>query len=153
MKAIELTEDYDWEQDPGMDFVNPLRLVKNLDHFDMMDDVDALLIDHYLDTHGMDKLPSPKHYAGAMDEMQKKFGTVQDVNIADVTFTEKFLDPRKLDAIKAGTSKSASSEFPLIYKYKGAMYAADGNHRLLGAHLKGEKTAKALVLDADELLQ
>lgn len=145
MRAIEfVVEDYSWEQDPGMDFVNPLPVIDSADYFDLFDDVDGELIAR----SGQEPKSGPE-YAKLITKMRNKFGTIEEVPIAQILATEKYLDP----AVKHSKRAKPSSKLPILYKQGNKYIVGDGNHRIVRTYLKGKKTVKGLVLDADEILK
>jgi ParB-like chromosome segregation protein Spo0J len=44
----------------------------------------------------------------------------------------------------------AGDELPMVYKYRGELFIADGHHRLVAAWLRGNKTAVVRVVEVPD---
>jgi hypothetical protein len=85
-------------------------------------------------------------------KIQENLGEVQDVPISKIVSTEPELNDEHLAKIKSGIPYKASSKLPWAYFYGGKYYVNDGNHRVVAAHLAGEKTVKMVVVPFMSLL-
>lgn len=79
-------------------------------------------------------------------KIQENLGEVHDVPISKIVSTEPELNDEHLAKIKSGVPYKASSKLPWAYFYGGKYYVNDGNHRVVAAHLAGEKTVKMVVV-------
>lgn len=142
MKIKELTESMDWDQPPGRDYLNPLPVIDDPAIFDMMEEVDDTL-------YQQSGKKASGNYGQIIVALRNAAGSNENVSINKTVGLEKYLDPNKL---KTPGSKS-SSEYPLFYKTQNTYYVADGNHRVVAAHLAGEHSIVGLVLDVDQILK
>jgi len=148
MKIFELTEERNWVQDEGYDFVNPLPVIQNDDAFELIDHVDGVLLQMYKDEQGIEgNLPDYRQAGSITVSMREREGTVQDVPIAQIVSLEKYLNKKHIDGLRRQDDVKTSSNMPLFYKQGNTYYAGDGNHRIVAQHLNGDKTIKGLVLD------
>jgi len=74
-------------------------------------------------------------------------GKTQVLPIDQLISTERFLEP---NALKRRTGDRASSARPVIFKVDGNYLIADGNNRVVQAHLSGKPKMKVDVIDVDE---
>jgi len=151
-KYANVNEEREWIQDPGYDLTNPLPIIQDDDAFELIDEVDAVLLQMYKDEKGIERFDDHREYARVTIMMREREGTVEEVPINQVVSLEKYLDKEHVDALRNKSEVKTSSEMPLFYKQGNTYYAGDGNHRLVAAHLDGKQTVKGLVLHTEKFL-
>lgn len=72
---------------------------------------------------------------------------VATVPIDGLTAIQNRVDPAKATAWATGSIQS--DRLPVVTKFAGKSYIADGHHRLAGAWLRGDKTAQVRLKDLD----
>lgn len=139
-------EDYDWEQDKGYDFENPLPIIDNPDVWDDIDEIESFYYTELKRQLGNKyNTMTPRDRARALHRLAK----VETVPISKILGTEKWLNSDKIKAIRAGNNSSSSSEFPVLFQIGDKFIVSDGNHRIVALALNGEKTIRASVFTAD----
>lgn len=74
---------------------------------------------------------------------------VQTVNLADLTAVQNRIDTAKAKAWAGGSIKS--DRLPVVVRANGRNLIADGHHRLAGAWLRGDATAKVRFKDLEPI--
>ena len=152
IKDRPITEERDWVQDEGYDLENPLPIIQDDDVFELIDEVDNVLLQKYKDEHGIDRLENYRDAGKFTVIMREREGTVEDVPISQIVSLEKYLSKDHINALRGKADVKISSDMPLFYKQGNTYFAGDGNHRIVAAHLDGEKTIRGLVLDTEKFI-
>ena len=146
LRADVPNEDYNWEQDKGYDFKNPLPIIDNPDVWDDIDEIESV---YY--TELKRQLGNKYNTMTIRDRGRalRQLANVESVPISKIVSTEKWLDSDKINTIRAGNNSNPSSELPVLFQIGNKFIASDGNHRIVALTLNGEKTIQASVFTAD----
>lgn len=112
-----------------------------------------------LGTAGMAQVPFPYDPSALAalrsDQKPRFFGAltnpealpVASLPLADLTAMQNRVDPAKVHAWASGAIRS--DKLPVITRFNGRHYIADGHHRLAGAWLRGDAMAQVRLKDLD----
>ena len=134
---------------------NPLPNVMSMEDplfgeaFDAMDEAVYTFIFQNAEQEAMYKQLPPRQKAAMVKEMTAQLSKQTKLPIASLISTEPTIDKRHIEALKTGTTQHKGN--PSVFKYKGKNFIEDGNHRVIAAHLAGEKDVTVNFLDIDAI--
>lgn len=113
--------------------------------YEFMDYIDDVESDFIEELNLDPSLPIQQRVSLARDKINE-LGTVMDIEISKLTSMEPDYDKIHADSITNGEPAS-------VYKHNNTYYINDGNHRVIAAYNKGDKTTKANVVDVEDMLK
>jgi len=151
MKIHEILHEDSWdEEDPSRLFANPLPIIDATYEFDVFDELDSMFINEYKRAHNLSDKVGLSNIGKILIAGRLRWGNIEEIPIEQISAIEPYLYPEHLKSLVAGEDVKVSSKQPLILKYDDRYIAADGNHRIVAAMQRGEKTIQALVLDLNK---
>ena len=149
MKLHELTEDAWDDAESRRSTPNPLTVGDDdvtSPVFDMGDDLVNKLIAKYRAIKKYANMQYPELAVMA----RKHLGTMEDVPISQTISIEPYLDGEHLRALVHNKPTTDPSGAITLIKLQDKYYIQDGNHRVVAAAFRGEKTINGLVIDVTE---
>ncbi len=118
------------------------------DHFERAEELDRAMI--RIGLGGKEPTTGQEHMKG-LALGRRKFTQLARLPIASLLSTEPKLEKEHIEALVRGDDVKESSFMPIIFRLNDGDWIVDGNHRVVAAHLKGEKEVPVELLDLRQL--
>ena len=156
MKVEEVVLEFDEEENPR-EFPNPLKAdVNAAGLWDLSDEITGRLRNQWAADNNVSLVDQrgrnfSNTLAKAIKGAREQYTDIIDIPIDKIITTETHLVKDHLTKLVNGGDIDSLNKPPTIYKSGDTLVVADGNHRVVAAHLQGKKTISARVFDFDKL--